>query len=121
MPVYTWPIPANLQSKISDDMVSAVNEYLTGQGFTAAGMADLGVTLTSDPPTLVIVADADPRPLLATYTGTPSMERDQMQKARDLAQSYRDKVLAQQPVTTTETTKALAAAIVLIEKLARAD
>jgi hypothetical protein len=121
MPTYTWPIPANLQAKISDDMVGAVNQYLTAQGFTAAGIADLEVTLTSDPPTLVIVADTDPTTTLTAYTGTPSAERDRIEKARDVALSYRDKVIAQQAVTAAETTKALAAAITLIERLARTD
>jgi hypothetical protein len=110
---YEWDITA--QQAINPDFPESVKDYLTAPGRTVLGAS------VDDANHLVIVADFNPIPLLTNYTYTVSSAKDRTAKARDLAFSYRDKVIAQQTVTATETTKALAAAITLIERLARTD
>lgn len=114
MQAYFWPIPNPTWA--NDDLPQAVQDYLTGLGFTVQG-----VSLRTEPSALSIVADQDPTVALNAYTGQPSAGRNKLLQARDIAFAYRDKVLAQQAVTAAETAKALAAAITLIERLARMD
>jgi hypothetical protein len=114
MQAWPWPIPN--PNWINDDLPQAAQDYLKGLGFDVQG-----VSLQTNPPVLVTVSDQDPTDALNAYTGQPSAGRNKLLQARDIALAYRDKVLANQAVTAAETAKALAAAITLIERLARMD
>jgi hypothetical protein len=113
MQAYLWPIPN--PNWANDDLPQAVQDYLTGLGFTVQG-----VSLRTEPPTLSIVADQDPTNTLNAYTGQPSAGRNKLLQARNIALAFRDKV-ALNPALFTENDKATAAAITLIERLARMD
>lgn len=112
METYLYPVPPTLIPKLTDDTVGAVQELLIG-----AGIAVQGVSLLTDPPTLSIVADRDPKQVLLTYAGSMSAAQDRSAKARDVALAYRDKVAAGQTVTAAESAKALAAVITVLERL----
>jgi hypothetical protein len=140
MAIRRLPIPAALDPT-DEDAATAIADHLIAQGITDAKVAvynppgvrsalnrraisgGSGVIFQPDPgpPALVIDSTTDPTAALATYTGAPSTARNKLLQARDIALAYRDKVLANQAVTAAETAKALAAAITLIERLARMD
>jgi hypothetical protein len=119
MPTVTWTVPPSilLNNHLNDETPQAVTDYLAGQ---VPPITATKVDIIGDPYRLVVSADADPTAALNAYTGQPTNERDRLNKAWDLTLTYRDKVLAK-GAAATEPEKALAAAIILIEQLARSD
>jgi hypothetical protein len=113
MAVFEWTIPANLAPKVTDDTPDAVREYLTtGKGL----LRDQDRYCKGNPFRFVIDAASDPTAALNAYTGQVSAKRDQFEKAKQLANDFQAKVLANQAVTTAETAKAVAAIITVVKR-----
>lgn len=136
MPLYRLPIPTTVDPT-DEDAAAALKDHLATQGITAnvavynppgaVGVVQRGAIRAgagsffqpaSGPPALVIDSPTDPSAALATYTGTPSNGRKRLRQARNTAFAFRDKVELN-PSLFTENDKATAAAITLIEALAK--
>jgi hypothetical protein len=111
MPTFTWPVPANLVPKLSDETPDAVTDYLATQGIIATS-----VDIRGNPVRLVIAAATDPTTALNAYTGQPSAKRDQFEQAKQIANTYMQKVTSNQAVTAAETSKAVAALTLIVQR-----
>jgi hypothetical protein len=113
---YFYPRTAAQMDALTEDQLASRIEYLTANGLTVSNVW----THNAPTPGIEFEASADPTALLQAWTPTPSAGRNKLLQARSIAFAFRDKVMVN-PALFTENDRATAAAITLIERLARMD
>jgi hypothetical protein len=104
MPVYTFPITADRADALHDRGLDDVQAFLVGRGLTVDG-----VSLSLDPPTLKVRANADPSSHLASLSWPT--KRDYA-AARQAMKAFMQKVNAGQTPTNLEVIQAIRGIIV---------
>lgn len=82
MPSYSFPITQNRAEALTDRGLDSVQAYFVAQGLTVEG-----VSLSFDPPTVTVEADADPAPFVA---GIPWPVKRNLTQARAAMKAFMD-------------------------------